>query len=82
MSTEDSNRPSLRGRAYGSSLQVKEFGTPRPPPPGQEELPALLQNEVVTITPAVLHPGDPTPTHLQLSWQFMVGETSCSVTQI
>lgn len=39
------------------TLQVNEFGTPQPLPTGQEELSPLVQNECVTITPAVLHPG-------------------------
>ena len=43
--------------SLGFGRQVNEFGTPQPPPKGQEELPALVQNECVTITPAVLHPG-------------------------
>ena len=47
----------LAGQTSNLVCQVNEFGTPQPPTIGQEELPALVQNECVTITPAVLHPG-------------------------
>lgn len=50
-------RRSYSGCFLRALAQDSEFGTAAPPTDGAAELPPVLQNDVVTITPALLYPG-------------------------